>query len=360
MIITNIHIITLNIPLVTPFKTALRTVDKLNDIVVIIRTNKEIYGYGETAPTQAITGATKKSIIKEINNIKDKLVGQNIDDFNKLLNIIHSNIPYNPNAVSALEIALYDIKAKDSKKPLNIYLGGIKRRFKTNITISLNNIDTMIRDSNDAIKKGFKSLKLKLGTNYKEDIQRVKEIQKSISKNITLKLDANQAWNIKQTLKFIKEIEKNSSNIDLIEQPIKAKDIKGLQYITKRSSIKIMADESVFTPNDAIYLLEKNAVDIINIKLDKCGGISKALQIADICKMYNKTCMIGCMLEGPISISAAAHVASAKKNIITMYDLDAPILCKDIPIIGDTIFENTNIILNKSYGLGIKKIKSIK
>ncbi len=359
MIIREISIGSLQIPLIKPFKTALRTVYTLDVILVKITTDNGIIGYGETAPTVAITGESKESIIKAINYIKPLLIDKSIADFDTILDTLHSCIVQNFSAKSAIEIALYDIAAQNAKLPLYKYLGGDKTYFQTGITISLNDTDTMVKDSLEAIQDGFGSLKIKLGFDYREDIDRVSQIYSAVGNNISLKLDANQGWSPEESVKFLNAIEKISIPISFIEQPVDRYDIEGLKYIKQRTSIPILADESIFSPNDARKLLEEEAVDLINIKLDKCGGISKALEIADICKDYDVECMVGCMLEGAISVGAATHVASARSDTITMYDLDAPMLCSSAPVIGGARFDAPRITLSENHGLGIKDITGI-
>ena len=115
--------------------------------------------------------------------------------------------------------------------------------------------------------------------------------------------------------------------LELVEQPVKAQDLEGMKYVTERVHTPIMADESVFGPTEVIELIRMRAADIINIKLMKTGGMSNAIHIADIAAMYQVECMIGCMVETSISVSAAVHLAVAKSNVITKVDLDGPSLC---------------------------------
>ncbi len=357
MFIKDIDIKVTKVPLNKPFKTALRSVYELESIILRVETRSGLVGYGETAPTFAITGDSAKTIINALHIIKKNISDKSILDFNNILHIVHSSVEKNFSAKSAMEIALYDIFAQHFKSPLCRLLGGKKRVFKTGITISLNDIDTMIKDSLEAQNRGFNSLKIKLGDNYKEDIDRVKNIHKALHVEVSLKLDANQGWSKEECVEFLNSMEKYQIPIELIEQPVKKDDIDGLKYIKERTSIPVLADESVFSPMDAIKILEKNAVDFVNIKLDKCGGISKALQIADICELYGVKCMIGCMLEGAISVGAAVHVASARSDTITMLDLDAPILCKTSPVVGGVEFNGCDIRISDGYGLGIKNLK---
>ncbi len=357
MLIKNITVKVIKVPLVRPFITSLRSVYELESIILKLETEDGFIGYGETAPTFAVTGDSKESIIKALHLIEQNIVGKSIVEFNELLYIVHGSIEKNFNAKSAVEIALYDIFAQYLKTPLYRLLGGNRRNFKTGVTISLNDIDIMVQDSIEAQNEGFKSLKIKLGDDYREDIQRVVEIYRALHVEVSLKLDANQGWKKEECVEFLNSMEKHQIPIELIEQPVKKDDIEGLRYIKERTSIPVLADETVFSPMDAINILEKEAVDFVNIKLDKCGGISKALQIADICELYGVKCMIGCMLEGAISVGAAVHVASARSNIITMLDLDAPILCKISPVVGGAIFKGCDIKLSDGYGLGINGLK---
>ncbi len=95
------------------------------------------------------------------------------------------------------------------------------------------------------------------------------------------------------------------------------------------------------------------AIDYVNIKLAKTAGISQALALADLSKAFGVQCMIGCMLEGPISVAAGVHVASAKADIITMLDLDAVSLLASSPVRSDILFNESEIILSESNGLGV-------
>ncbi len=353
MIIEDIEVKIIKVPLKKPFVTSLRRVDVLEAIVLMLKTKNNLVGYGETAPTFAVTGDDLKTIIKALDLIYKNIEGKSVANFTEILNIVHNSIEDNYSAKSAMEIALYDIFSQNLKLPLYRFLGGKQKKFKTGITISLNDTQTMIRDSVEAVDSGFESLKIKLGEDYKEEFYKVKSIHKAVGKDISLKLDANQGWNESECISFLNNLENDKIPIELIEQPVDKRDIEGLKYIKERTSIPVLADESVFSPKDAIEILDKQAVDFINIKLDKCGGISKALLIADICKLYGVKCMMGCMLEGPISVAAAVHVASSRSDTITMVDLDAPVLYKNYPLKVGVRFDKSSIEIADICGLGV-------
>jgi len=353
MKIKHIRTTRLKAPLKTPFVTALRRVDALEDLVVIVECDEGSVGYGEGAPTPQITGETLGSIEATILYIAPHLIGKEIEDFQTLLTLVHTLIVKNTTAKSALEIALYDLKAQQEKSPLYRMLGGTKREFNTDITISMGDIPQMISDAQKAVSLGYETLKIKIGEAPKKDIERVCAIEESLPKYITLRLDANQGWSAKESVTLLHALEKKGIVAEFIEQPVPADDYEGLRYIKERVQTPLLADESIFSLKDARRLLEMQAIDYVNIKLAKTAGITQALALADLAKSYNIQCMIGCMLEGPISVAAALHVASAKAHSITMLDLDAVALLSSHPLVSDIDFNESQLTLGEKHGLGV-------
>jgi len=355
--ITDIKAVLLRAPLKNPFITSLRRVDALEDLVVIIECDDGSVGYGEGAPTPVITGETIGSMAAAIELIKPFLLKREIEDIDTLLHHVHSHIVKNTTAKSALEIALYDLKAKSLSQPLYKMLGGTQKRFETDITISMGEIDKMVSDCLDAVSLGYTALKIKIGDDPQKDIERITAIDNALGKDIRLRLDANQGWTAGQSVALLHGIEKKGIIAEFIEQPVAADDTEGLLYIKERVETPLLADESVFSLKDARRLLELEAIDYVNIKLAKTAGISQALALADLSSQYGVKCMMGCMLEGPVSATAGVHVASAKADIITMIDLDTVSLLASHPVETSVRYEENIITLSDDTGLGIKGIK---
>lgn len=356
MIIKNIEIGEVSIPLVRPFKTALRHVNYVEDILVRITAEDGSVGYGEAAPTAVITGDTKGSIITAIRDyIKPSLIGMNIHNLDRVFHTLDTCILKNTSAKAAIDMAIYDLYAKSLNRPLYQILGGSKDSIETDITISVNEINEMVADSLDAVKQGYKILKVKVGKEGAKDLERIKSIREAVGKEIVIRVDANQGWNAKQAVRIIRAMEDLNLDIELVEQPVLAHDFTGMQYVTKNVSTPILADESVFSVQDAIQIIQGRAADIINIKLMKTGGIHNAIKICDIAETLGVKCMIGCMLESKVSVSAAAHFGAAKGGI-TMADLDGPSLCKNDPYEGGPYFMKNIITMNDTPGIGISKV----
>lgn len=346
----------IKIPLVTPFKTALRTVDCVNDLLVRVTAEDGTEGYGEAPPTAVITGDTKESIEAAIRGyIAPAIRGMELDDLEAVMQKMEQSIAKNTSAKAAVDIALYDLYAKTKGVPLFHLLGAPeqrKERLETDLTISVNETAEMVRDSVSAVESGFRILKIKVGKGGAKDVERVREIRRAVGKDAVLRVDANQGWSREEAVRTIGGMEDAGLDVELVEQPVSCHDFKGMQYVTANVQTPILADESVFSYEDAVRLVEEHAADFINIKLMKTGGIHEALRICDLADKYQVKCMIGCMLESKVSVSAGAHLAAAR-SCITMADLDGPSLCKTDPYQGGPLFRGPEILLPKESGIGI-------
>ncbi|MDF2546706.1 MAG: dipeptide epimerase [Anaerosolibacter sp.] len=359
MKIKNISLRHISVPLIKPFKTALRTATSAEDTVVIIETDDGQVGYGEAPPTGVITGDTNGSIVAAITeNISKLLIGEDIENIEKIMDKLNMSMVRNSSAKAAVDMAVYDLFGKLYKAPVYKLLGGYRNTVETDITVSINEPEEMRDDALRYVANGFTALKLKVGMDIQKDIQRVKAIREAIGYDIKIRIDANQGWQAKEAIRGIRKLEDAGLEIELVEQPVKAWDLDGLKYVTDHVETPIMADESMFSPQDAFKILSMRAADLINIKLMKCGGIHNALKIVAIAEACGVECMLGSMLETKIGITAAAHLAGAKKNI-TRFDLDAPVLLAEDPVVGGVEVRGPHLILSQKPGLGIERIDKL-
>ncbi len=360
MKITGFELGKLRIPLKMPFKTALRTVDYMEDVVIVLETDTGHKGFGSAPATAVITGETHGSIIEAIRTIiLPAIKNEDIQNLNHVVDLIQGSLYKNFSAKAAVEIAVYDLFAQSLGAPLYKILGGGEPVLSTDLTISVDYIDKMVQDAIDAVDRGFEALKIKVGKDMRVDIERVKAIYAAVSDRALIRLDANQGWTPKQTVTALRELESSGVEIEFIEQPVRGNDIEGMKYVTERVTTSVMADESSFGPREVIDLIQMRGADIINIKLMKTGGISNAIKIADIAALYDVDCMMGCMLETAIGVSAAAHVAVAKSSSITRVDLDAPLLATINPVVGGVFFDGSEISISDAPGLGIETISEL-
>ncbi|WP_047983768.1 mandelate racemase/muconate lactonizing enzyme family protein [Ornithinibacillus californiensis] len=342
------------IPLKKAFKTALRTVTVAETIVVKVTCDNGVVGWGEAPPTHVITGDTLASISFTVNDvIKPALVGMDCLDRELLFEKINRIVVGNTSAKAAVDMAIYDCVAQHARMPLHQFLGGYQDRIETDYTVSVNSPTEMAEDAEGYVKDGFSVLKVKVGKDRIEtDIERIQAIRDRVGPDVTIRLDANQGWNPKEAVRSIQKMEDLGLNIEFIEQPVKAYDLKGLKHVKDHTHIPIMADESVFSARDARAVLEMDAADLINIKLMKVGGIHEGLKIAKLASVYGVDCMVGSMIESKIGITAAAHLAASQPNI-KFFDFDAPLMLAGDLIRGGITYTESNITLGNRPGLGI-------
>lgn len=359
MKITEVKLGKISVPLRVPFKTALRTVNSVEDVIVEIRTDTGAVGYGEAPPTGAITGDTTGAILGAIqDHIAKSILGRDVDDFEDVLQIVQKCVVKNSSAKAAVDMALWDLYGQLYKIPVYKLMGGARKQIVTDITISVNPPEEMARDAIHAVERGYDTLKIKVGSNPEMDVARLAAVRQAIGEKTRIRIDANQGWNPKQAVRLLNQMQEKGLDIEFVEQPVKAHDFEGLKYVTERSYVPVLADESVFSPEDALTIMQMGAADLVNIKLMKCGGLYNALKIASAAEVYGVECMIGCMLEAKISVNAAVHLACAK-NIITKIDLDGPVLCSEDPILGGAVFEEQRITVSDEPGLGIKGVEGL-
>lgn len=359
MKITEVKLGKISVPLRVPFKTALRSVSSVEDIVVEVHTDTGAVGYGEAPPTGAITGDTTGAILGALqDHIIKTVVGRDVDDFEDLMLALNKCIVGNTSAKAAMDMALWDLYGQLYRIPVYKLLGGSRKEIITDITISVNDPDEMARDAVDAVRRGYDTLKIKVGAHPELDVARLTAVRQAIGSDTRIRIDANQGWEPKQAVRLLNQMQEKGLDIEFVEQPVKAHDIDGLKYVTERSYVPVLADESVFSPEDAVRIMQTRAADLVNIKLMKCGGLYNALKIVSAAEVYGVECMIGCMLEAKISVNAAVHLACAKK-IITKIDLDGPVLCSEDPILGGAVFDEQRITVSDEPGLGIKGVEKM-
>ena len=355
MKITDIKVKAVEVPLVHPFRISLGVINSAISCVVKIETDEGIIGYGEGAPGVLITGENRQGTIAAIeNHLAPALIGCDPTDLEKVYWIMNRAVAaHAPCGKTAIDIACHDILGKKAGLPVYKLLGGENNMIETDITVGIDVPEIMAEKAATHVKAGFNVIKTKVGTSMAEDIARVKAIRAAVGDDVKIRVDANQAWTAKEAVNTIERL--NEFGLELCEQPVRADDIDGLAYVTAHTSVPIMSDESCFNSHDALRLVSSHAVDIVNIKLMKCGGIREAQKINAICEAGHISVMLGCMAEETnIGVTAAASLGAACHNI-TRADLDASFSLTSLPFKGGFEVRNTReLVLSEKPGFGFE------
>lgn len=355
MKIKNIKVWSTDLGNTKPYTIAFKTVDEVRNAFIEITLDNGMTGLGSGNPSEYVVG---ENLAQTLEALQEKnlefLVGRDIREMKQLTYEAWLNFPKNPAARAAIDIALYDAFTKFLGIPLVKYLGQKIQSMPTSNTIGIKNVTETLKETGEYLKQGFKAIKVKLGKDLAEDIERMVKMREQFGYDYAIRIDANQGYNANQTIEFYQQT--NNLKIELIEQPLPAKAIQEMKALPDEVREVIAADESLISPKDALELVKPpRACGIFNIKLMKCGGVTQGLKIADIAFQEGIDLFWGCNDESIISITAALHAAFACSN--TKYiDLDGSLdLGKDV-VKGGFILKDGMMHCSDKPGLGVELI----
>ena len=349
MPITKIDIFKLDIRFHKPFRVSLGISDAAKNILVRIHTDDGLYGLGEGAPIWYITGETQAIAFEAAKDMARLLIGKNPLNIEMRMKELDAFLTQNTTAKSAFDMALYDLLGKCASLPLYALLGGPKREFFTDLTVGINTPEVMAQEALDIQVRGFPAIKVKLGTGHTDDVARIRAIRQAVGADIPIRIDANQGWGPLTAIAILNDLA--PYGIQYCEAPVRHWNNAGLQRVRKESPIPITADESLFDHHDAFRLAAMGACDYFNIKLSKSGGIHNALKINAIAEGAGIQCMLGSMSETRLGLSAAAHLVSARPNIV-FSDLDSAFCHAEDPVVGGITYDGGEITLPDAPGHG--------
>ncbi|NKI32382.1 dipeptide epimerase [Croceivirga thetidis] len=293
----------------------------------------EHIGWGETSPGTSEGAGTAEEAQEHL----ERLLRENLD-FNSPHDVYDRGLETGiaPCALAALDIALWDLKAKKAGMPLYQLLGFSKPTHATSVTLGIMSPDEAKERLPIILEQdGLRTLKVKLGN--PEGIEADKAMYAEVlryhqSYPISIRVDANGGWNLNDAKHMMQWL--SERNCEYVEQPLKEGDEALLTELFENRPLPIFVDESCRFATDIPKWA--HSVDGVNMKLMKCGGITGALRIIATANAFGLKTMIGCMGESSISIAAGAAVSGALDHI----DLDShlnlnPDPCEGAPIINE-------------------------
>jgi L-alanine-DL-glutamate epimerase-like enolase superfamily enzyme len=333
-----------------PFTIATGTMHYAQNILIHVHTDAGYYGVGECSAFPMIVGETQATGFEMAKDFAALWKDKEASAIEARMQELHDFTAFNATIKSAFDMALYDLAAKAAKQPLYQLLGGKKRTLETDLTIGIDTPEKMAEKAIAFKADGVRMIKIKLGKNGPEDVERVRLIRAAAGKDIILRIDANQGWDFDTAREALQQM--GPYNIQFCEQPMRRYNDHRLPELRRISPVKIMADESVFDHHDAKRLLAAQACDYVNIKFAKSGGILEATKIDAVCKEQNIPCMMGGMLESRVALTAFAHFALAHDNVI-FHDMDTCMLGhKTDPVTGGVRYNGYFLETPDTPGLG--------
>jgi L-alanine-DL-glutamate epimerase-like enolase superfamily enzyme len=352
MKITRLEAWTVTMELEEPYAIAYEKVDRAANVLLSIETDRGTCGYGCAAPDAKVTGENPETVLSGIGDVVEPLL-KGTDPLRYALHIerIKQKLPDHPALLASVDMALHDILGKTGGVPLYKLLGGYRDRIPTSITVGILSVEETVRKAKEHAEAGFSAIKLKGGSDFREDIEKVRAVREAVGRKIELRFDANQGFGVEEAVLFVKETAPYV--VELLEQPTPRDGAAELGNVTKRVSIPVMADESVMSLRDVYRLAKGELVDMVNIKLMKAGGIYEALMINAVARSAGLEVMVGCMDEAQLGIAAGLHFALARPNV-RYADLDGYLGLKDDPTAGAVRLIRGVLYANDAPGLGFE------
>lgn len=313
MKIDKIEVIPFGIP-IKKFADAYTGFSVSNAVLVKIYTNEGHVGYGEACAWEPeFYGETLESVSTTIEKyIAPKIIGEDPRNINKILSIVDANVARITCAKEGIDLALHDLVGKILNVPVYMLLGG---KFRDMIPVASEiGIDTpenMVKNAYEVLDLGIKVIKIKGSSDHHLDVERITAVRQAVGEEVALRLDPNAAWDVNSTIKTMRLLEK--CHLQLLEQPIPAWDLKGMAHIRNNIGIPLMADESIWTPQDAIRISEYGAADLLNIKIAKSCGLHLGKKIEYVAESLGLPCIAGTEIEPGFSLIAKLHLAASMK-----------------------------------------------
>ena len=321
----------LDLPLKEPFIIATGRKDAANNVLVRVVLEDGTVGFGEVAPSPYTTGDTAAIVIAAVNHLRPFMVGKDVLGWRPLLADTRRALRHQFGTHSGVEIAVLDAFGKHTGVSLCTLFGGTLAQVESDFTLSLGSPEETGAAAAKAAAQRFRKIKVKVGMGVAMDTARVVAVREA-APDCEISVDANQAFSPKDAVELARRIEKAGIELSLLEQPVRREDFAGMRYVREHAGVLVGADETVFTPEDAVRVVREGAADVINIKVAKAGLVG-ALDIVSIARSANLGLMIGCMMESKIGLAASVHLACGL-GCFTHCDLDSVFLLKPFECAG--------------------------
>jgi L-alanine-DL-glutamate epimerase-like enolase superfamily enzyme len=320
-------------------------------VIVWITADNGVTGIGEACPLPFTADDDFNHIKRVIDeDLGPSLIGKNPFDFDLLDKELDGYPLAGGTARTGVDIALHDLAGKIREVPLYEVLGGLSReRVELAKVLGMGTPNEIAEKALQSIEQGAKAIKIKVGIEPDQDIETLKRVRDAVGDLVGIRADANTGYSLKTALHVLRK----TANLDLeyLEQPLAAEDHEGLGQLRKQSSIPIMADESLYTIDDARSLIRHKAADFFGLKLIKHGGIYKTKRIASLAEEYDIECVVISPWETQIGVSAGVHIVLSGSNFNHPHEIGTKELADD-PVRG--LVEDTGIIQSpRGPGLGV-------
>ena len=283
----------------------------LDYALIRIETDEGTFGIGEAQADVGFFGNTLEEVVAVVEKyMGPQLIGRDPFEHEHLLDLL--DYRENSPAKSGIDLALHDLAGRALGTPVSMLLGGLNRdRIPVAVEVAGGPPDDMASTCRTLSSQGILAFKPKIGGIVEEDVERLSAIRETVGPNVALRADANQGYSPKEAIRLCRLATDAGVGLQLLEQPVAAWDLAGMALVRQSVETPIEADESCYSPHDAIAIVRAGAADVLNVKLAKAGGLCNAKKIAAIAEAAGLRCVIGTAFGLGIEGAAKLHLAAS-------------------------------------------------
>jgi len=351
MRIVRVEVTPLPLTLREPYVLANETVSAVTNVVLRLVTDGPHVGLGIAAPEATVTGEDLARCLHALRDLAaPALVGE--DGLRRTLLTERVDALFNdaPAARAAVDMALHDLLGKHTGLPVWRLLGGFRTHVQTSVTLTILPLPQTIRRARALVEEGFGALKLKGGLDVDGDVAAVCAVRAAVGPGIEIRFDANQGYTAAEAEHFCAETRR--AGVSVLEQPTPASELATMRRLVGTVAAPVMADESVLSLADAFRFARHGAMDMVNLKLAKVGGIDAANLMNGMARAAGIEVMVGCMDEAALSIASGVAFACSRRNV-ELADLDGHLDLLDDPTTAAVRVADGRVWPREAPGFGI-------
>jgi L-alanine-DL-glutamate epimerase-like enolase superfamily enzyme len=311
MKISRIETRIVKIPVRSPYVFSHGMMKAFSNVLVWIHTDDGPVGLGESSfvPGGGVSEETPESVKPMIDHcLAPVLIGEDPVDIERLNWKMDAVVPRTLVAKSGLDLALWDLLGKALGRPVYTLLGGsFDPRILCTYTLSIDTPGQMAEQAAFRKRQGYKTLVVKIGRDPATDLQRLALVREAVGEEVSLRLDANEAFWPEQAIGIIRRMERYHP--EFVEEPVKRWDLDGMARVARGVAVPISSDESNTSLESVLQIIRKAAAGIINIKISKNGGLTRSKKIAALAEAAGIPCIVGGANTYEIGRQACRHFA---------------------------------------------------
>ncbi|MBI4308645.1 MAG: hypothetical protein HY684_07565 [Chloroflexi bacterium] len=316
MKIIRLDIFPVSVPRKSVFRCALHNHYTMDHVFVRLHTDEGVFGEGEACPNPPHFPDTVEAVVAALERyLGPAIIGQDCTNIGRLHEIMDNTLRGMVFAKAAIDMAAHDALGKLLKVSACSLLGGqFRDRIELAQSIPIWDPGKTAQEAVKVVDQGFFQVKLKVGLDKDEDIQRVHAVRKAIGPGVPMRVDGNCGYlTAAEAIEVLRRM--NEAGLDIIEQPLDGADLVGMAKVREALTPTLLADESIMVPKDVPAVLLSGAADAINVKVCKAGGLLPAIQAAWASEAFHAPVVIGSQHEAGLGTAAGIHLAAACRRL---------------------------------------------